>query len=107
MDYFGGDHSAKIAIHRDDGHTDDMAISTFFRKPLDFPRLERTALDLCQGYVLDVGAGAGPDSLALQERGLSVCAIDISPEARTTLSFSQEGGVAGFSLRQKRNIVWS
>lgn len=81
MDYFRGDYSAKISIHRDDGHTDDMAISTFFREPSNFSRLECTALDLCKGYVLDIGAGAGPDSLALQEKGFSVCAIDISPEA--------------------------
>ncbi len=81
LDYFNGDHSARIAIHRDDGHTDYMAIRTFFREPSDFSHLEHTALDLCRGYVLDVGAGAGPDSLALQERRLSVCAIDISPEA--------------------------
>lgn len=65
MDYFNGDHSARITIHRDDGYTDDMAISTFFRESSDFSRLEHTALDLCRGYVLDVGAGAGPDSLAL------------------------------------------
>ena len=81
MDYFNDDHSARISIHRDDGHTDDMAVGTFFRESSDFSRLELAALNLCRGYILDVGAGAGPDSLALQERGLSVCAIDISSEA--------------------------
>ena len=69
MDYFNGDHSASIAIHRDDGHTDDMAMGVFFREPSDFSRLERVALDICRGYILDVGAGAGSDSLALQEEG--------------------------------------
>ena len=43
------------------------------------PKLERTALDLCRGRVLDVGAGAGCHSLALQQKGLDVTAIDISP----------------------------
>jgi len=81
IDYFNGDHSAKITIHRDDGDVQDVPIGVFFREPSDFSRLEHAALDLCSGYVLDVGAGAGPHSLALQERGLSVCAIDISPEA--------------------------
>ena len=81
MDYFNGDHSAKITIHRDDGHADEVPIGIFFREPSDFYRPDRAALDLCSGYVLDVGAGAGPHSLVLQERGLSVCAIDISPEA--------------------------
>lgn len=81
IDYFNGDHSAEITIHRDDGHSDTMAVSTFFRETPNFSKLERIALDLCRGYILDIGAGAGVDSLALQEMGLSVCAIDISSEA--------------------------
>ena len=35
----------------------------------------------CFGKVLDVGAGVGPHSLALQTMGLDVYAIDISTEA--------------------------
>jgi 2-polyprenyl-3-methyl-5-hydroxy-6-metoxy-1,4-benzoquinol methylase len=52
----------------------------FFRQPQEYD-LERTALDLCHGHVLDVGAGAGILSLFLRERGLVACAIDVSPEA--------------------------
>ena len=43
------------------------------------PPLERKALSLCRGRVLDVGAGAGCHSLALQRHGLDVTAVDISP----------------------------
>ena len=38
-------------------------------------------MDLCRGYVLDIGAGAGCHSLALQDRGIRVLAIDISSHA--------------------------
>lgn len=43
------------------------------------PLLERTALQLATGKILDVGAGSGCHSLALQEAGKDVHAIDISP----------------------------
>lgn len=57
-----------------------MPASTFFRQAEDFP-LDRTALGLCHGYVLDAGAGTGCHSLFLQQRGLRTCAIDVLPEA--------------------------
>lgn len=41
--------------------------------------LERTALQLANGSILDVGAGSGCHAIALQEMGKEVCAIDISP----------------------------
>jgi len=56
-------------------------MQVFFRGPSEFSALEEAALDLCRGRVLDAGAGAGCHTLALQDRGLSVCAIDIAPEA--------------------------
>ena len=81
LDFFNGDDSAKIVIYRDDGLKEDFLISFFFREPPDFPPLEQTAVNLCRGYVLDIGAGVGPHSLTLQDRGLTIYAIDISPEA--------------------------
>ena len=41
--------------------------------------LEQKALQLTKGRVLDIGAGSGCHTLALQEKGLEVKAIDISP----------------------------
>lgn len=81
LDFFHGDTSAKVVIHRDDGRAEDLPLDVFFREPSNFSSLERAAIDLCRGHVLDVGAGAGCHSLVLQARGLPVCAIDLSPQA--------------------------
>ncbi len=89
-DLFNGDLSTRITVHRDDGLTDPMPMAAFFCKPADFSILEQTALKLCRGDVLDIGAGAGRHSLALQERGLSVWAIDVSPQA---VAIMRERGV--------------
>jgi SAM-dependent methyltransferase len=45
------------------------------------PKLEKKALQLCKGKVLDVGCGSGSHSLYLQEKGFAVKAIDISENA--------------------------
>jgi len=41
--------------------------------------LEKAALALCRGRVLDAGAGTGRHSLLLREAGLDVVSIDMSP----------------------------
>ena len=57
---------------------DEIDVPYLFRTVSNMPETERTALSMAEGRVLDVGAGAGCHSLALQERA-SVTAIDISP----------------------------
>ena len=86
LDFFNGDRSAQVVIHRDDGHADDLPAGIFFRDPSDFSPIEQEAVALCRGYVLDIGAGTGCHSLALQERGTRVLAIDVSPQALEILS---------------------
>ena len=80
-DYFEGDLSAAVVVHSDLGEREELPVAVWFREPAGFWDLERAALELCRGRVLDVGAGTGCHSLALQERGLYVCAIDVVPEA--------------------------
>lgn len=58
---------------------DEMPVKELFRTFGQMPALERTALRLASGRILDVGAGSGCHSLALQDMGKEVCAIDISP----------------------------
>lgn len=58
---------------------DEMPVATLFRTEASMPRIELEALRRCRGRVLDVGAGAGCHTLALEARGLQVTSIDISP----------------------------
>ena len=64
---------------------DIMPIETLFRSFAGMPELEQKALKLAQGRTLDVGAGAGCHSLILQEKGIDVTAIDISPLSVETM----------------------
>jgi SAM-dependent methyltransferase len=61
--------------------TDEMDVAYLFRSFNEMPKIEQKALQLTRGKVLDVGCGAGSHSLYLQEKGLEVNGIDISPRA--------------------------
>ena len=80
LDYFNGNVSATITVIDELAHRTDVPVDRFFREFEDFPELEKKALELCFGEILDIGAGAGRHSLALQRRGHSVCALDIVPD---------------------------
>jgi len=56
---------------------DEIDVRYLFRTEEQMPKLERKALELARGHVLDVGAGTGCHALALQDR-MPVTAIDIS-----------------------------
>jgi 2-polyprenyl-3-methyl-5-hydroxy-6-metoxy-1,4-benzoquinol methylase len=75
-DYQNGQTSAMITLRRDDGSAGDLPVAYFFRTGDGFSPIDAIALENCRGEVLDIGAGAGCHSLALQERGLRVTAID-------------------------------
>jgi SAM-dependent methyltransferase len=77
IDYLNGDTSATIVEHSDSGERHEAPVSIFFRDPARWP-LDRKAIELCRGRVLDLGAGTGSHSLALEARGFAVCAIDSS-----------------------------
>ena len=64
---------------------DEIPLATLFRKYEDMPEIERKALDMAKGTTLDVGAGSGCHSLVLQEKGIDVTAIDISPLSVETM----------------------
>jgi SAM-dependent methyltransferase len=95
-----GDTDASILVVDDLGDSDSLPASWFFRDEHDLPPLERRALDFCRGRVLDLGAGAGCHTLALQKRGHPVCAVEILPELvellrRRGVSDARAGSVFG------------
>jgi len=79
--YRRGEEDAVLTIHSDAGGWEAMPVSVFFRGRGELPRLEREALALCRGRILDVGAGPGALSLLLQENGRDVTALEVIPEA--------------------------
>lgn len=57
---------------------EEIDISYLFRSYKQMPLIEKKALDLCKGNVLDVGAGSGSHALHLQDKNIDVVAIDSS-----------------------------
>ena len=67
-----------IIVHSDDFDDDSIETSYLFRTYKQMPALEKKALSLCNGTILDVGACAGAHSVFLQEKGFEVTAIEKS-----------------------------
>ncbi len=95
--YHRGRHDAVIVVY-DDFERDEVPISWFFRGPEQFPPYEQLALENCREWVLDVGAGSGCHSLALQDRGLRVTAIEALP---ALVDIMRDRGV-----RDARRATW-
>lgn len=78
-DYHLRGKAARLRVMSSMFDEDEMPVDHLFRTFDDMPHLEQKALNMAYGKVLDIGAGAGCHTLALQERGMDVKAIDISP----------------------------
>jgi SAM-dependent methyltransferase len=85
-DYYNYQRDQILWVHDKHGPKVEMPVATYFRNENKMPELELAALDLCKGKVLDIGAGAGSHSLALEDRKVKVTAIDISPLAVEVMS---------------------
>jgi SAM-dependent methyltransferase len=69
-------------IERDDRFvTTGSEAGLYFRNYKQWSPLERRAIKLAKGRILDIGCGAGRHSLYLQEKSFDVTAIDVSPGA--------------------------
>ena len=84
-DYHATGKAARLRVFSPMFDEDEIPVSTLFRPVGEMPVIEREALQQASGRILDVGAGAGCHSLALQEMGKQVTAIDISPLAVQTM----------------------
>src|SRR5262249_16665684 len=86
LDYMNGDEEAHYVLRRDDGIAYPTIYAKRFFYPEGLPELDRIAVECCAGKVLDLGAGAGSHSLAIQDRGLDVTSVDISEKAVEVMS---------------------
>ena len=81
-DYYYQENPEDLQTETSISELDDLPVSYLFRDYQEMNALEKKALDLSFGKVLDVGSGAGSHSLYLQnEIKLEVTAVDISPKS--------------------------
>ncbi len=81
LDYQTNNEPQDLITETNISEADEMSVDYLFRSFKEMPKLEKKALQLCKGTILDVGCGAGSHSLYLQEKGFEVTSIDISENA--------------------------
>jgi len=81
-DYFHKENPEDLQTETSISELDELPVDYLFRDFEWMNKIEKKALKLSSGRVLDIGAGAGSHSLYLQnERNLDVTALDISPKS--------------------------
>ncbi|WP_299111828.1 class I SAM-dependent methyltransferase [uncultured Winogradskyella sp.] len=81
LDYQNRNYSEDIITWTNISDKDILPLPYLFRDFSKMPELEKKALQICKGHILDVGCGAGSHSLWLQNKGYKVKAIDSSKGA--------------------------
>lgn len=94
VDYHNGNTKSKLIINNSYDDPEEMPVEVYFRTPEQFPELEKKALSACSGKILDIGAAAGANVLALQEAGQEVYALELS-----------EGCVDTMRQRGVKNVI--
>lgn len=85
LDYHLGKHTEDIKTYSSLDEEDYIPLSYLFRTYDEMPPLERKALKLAKGKILDIGCGAGSHALYLQQKGFDVTALDSSEGAVTVI----------------------
>lgn len=101
-DYFEHHRADRLRVFSSQFDEDEIPVKELFRAEKQMPLLERTALSMATGRILDVGAGSGCHSLALQEAGKEVHAIDISPLSIEVMKRRGVQNVAQINLFDER-----
>jgi SAM-dependent methyltransferase len=81
LNYYHGNRRDPLILHTSFGDPELVPLEVFFRGHERFSDLEAFACELCQGKVLDVGAGTGCHARWLQQAGHQVTALEKSPGA--------------------------
>ena len=78
-DYHAAGKAGRLRVFSSQFEEDEIPVAGLFRTYGEMPVLERKALDLADGRILDAGAGSGCHSLVLQEWGKEALPIVLSP----------------------------
>lgn len=76
--YFHFNDRTSVTVNTNITDGEELLVSYLFRKYSEMPFLEKEALRLVRGKILDVGAGSGIHSLHLQNKGFDVTSLDVS-----------------------------
>ncbi len=76
--YFHFNDRTSVTVNTNITEGEELLVSYLFRKYSEMPFLEKEALRLVRGKILDVGAGSGIHSLHLQNKGFDVTSLDVS-----------------------------
>lgn len=98
--YRAGDEAATVLVHVAGFEPEPIPASHFFRDGGEGDPIDRAAIALARGRVLDLGACAGAHAVPLVRAGHAVTALDLIPQAVEILG---ERGVADARLAS----VWS
>ena len=96
LDYQNEIYTEDITTSTSISDEDILPLPYLFRDFKDMPKLEKRALKLAKGFILDVGCGSGSHSLYLQKKELKVKAIDISKGA---IEVAKKRGVLDAELK--------
>ena len=100
LDFWMGKR-VRVEFEREDGYRSFSAIHSYFSTANQWPRMEREAMKLVRGRVLDLGCGPGRHALYLQQRGHAVVGLDASP---TQVALARIRGVQEVYLGNVRRI---
>lgn len=81
LDYQTNNKPENLITETNITEPDELEVSWLFRSYAQMPKLEKKALELSRGKILDVGCGSGIHSLYLKDKGFDVLPIDISRNA--------------------------
>lgn len=79
LDFYHGRFQGPLLLHNEYGEPEEIPIESYFREEDAYTDLELFALEHVAGKALDVGAASGRHALFLQQKGLEVAGMDISP----------------------------
>ncbi len=77
-EYFEKGKAPDLVVNSNYTEDENIPVSYFFRNENEMPELEKKALQLCRGSILDVGAAAGCHALVLQNNQQDVTALEQS-----------------------------